>query len=362
MRIVHLTNKMSNLADGVVNVVVDLSTAQAAAGDEVVVASTGGDYEPLLRDRGVRTARIDFTDRGPRGLLRARGRLRALIAEFRPEVIHSHTMTPALLASTLRTPGAVTVGTVHSGHQRESRLLGVCDVVVCVSGAVERSMSQSALCRGKTAVVYSGVVGTPRRSGDVVVPKLEGRSVVAVGSLKRIKGTDVLLRAFGRVAAELPDAHLYFVGNLDDEELVRPFRSEPWFGRVHLEGFHPDPTGYLLAADVFVQASRREALGLAILEALHAGIPVIGSDSEGIPEALQHGRAGDIFPNEDDAALADLLLRRLRETRDRAADGPRPDAPSAPGGRRDFSVARMAADYDAVYRRARSGRSSTPAP
>ncbi|MEN2739267.1 glycosyltransferase family 4 protein [Microbacterium sp. X-17] len=354
MRVIHLTNKMSNLADGVVNVVVDLSTAQAAAGDDVVVASTGGDYEPLLRERGVRTARVDFTDRGPRGLWRARRRLRRLIEEFRPEVIHSHTMTPALLVSTLRTRGALTVGTVHSGHQRESRLLGVCDVVVCVSGAVERSMAESALCRGKTTVVYSGVVGTPRRSGPVVTPKLQGRSVVAVGSLKRIKGTDVLLRAFAKVAAELPDAHLYFVGNVDEEELLRPFRSEQWFGRVHLEGFHPDPTGYLLAADVFVQASRREALGLAILEALHAGIPVIGSDSEGIPEALQHGLLGDLFPSEDDVALAGLLLSRLSEPRDRT------DA-SESGGRRDFSVARMAADYDGVYRRALSRRSSTPA-
>ena len=58
LRILHVVDHVRNVGNGIVNVVVDLACAQAAAGHEVGIASAGGDYEPLLSAQGVRHHRV----------------------------------------------------------------------------------------------------------------------------------------------------------------------------------------------------------------------------------------------------------------------------------------------------------------
>lgn len=345
LRIAHLCNRMANLADGIINVVVDLATAQADAGHEVVVVSAGGDYEPLLHEHGVRTRPFDFSRRTPTGLVRSVLALRRELAAFRPDVVHAHTMTPAVLAAVAAPRSAYRVATVHNEYQRGARLMGTAHAVVCVSHGVERLMATSALSRGRTHVVHNGVVGTPRRPPGVPGPvSLQGPSVLAVGSVGRRKGADVLLEAFGRLTAE-PSPHLYFVGNVDEPDLLDRFRGEAWFDRVHLEGRQPDPTPYLHAADVLVVASRRDPHPLALLEGRQAGLAVVGSRVDGIPEGLDHGRAGLLFDAEDVSGLVGHLALLLGDpvARRTWADAATADAD-------EHGVARMAGEYEDLYR------------
>ncbi|MDA8153857.1 MAG: glycosyltransferase family 4 protein [Acidithiobacillus sp.] len=78
-------------------------------------------------------------------------------------------------------------------------------------------------------------------------------------------------------------------------------------------GFQNDISAYYGLMDVNVLPSRREGLGLALVEGLAAGVPVLGSGSGGIREVIQDGRNGFLFPEGDAVALAGLLIRLARE-------------------------------------------------
>jgi glycosyltransferase involved in cell wall biosynthesis len=115
--------------------------------------------------------------------------------------------------------------------------------------------------------------------------------------------------------------------------------------RVHFEGFQPDPGRYLRAADVFVLPSYCESFGLAAVEARIAGAPVVVSDAEGLPEAVDRGEAGLLVPTGDAAALAGTLSSLLASPEERARW-----SELARAGLERFDADRMAADTEVVYR------------
>lgn len=343
MRILHLLNYVNESGNGITNVAVDLAVEQARRGHQVWVASGGGRYEQLLSDAGVTTARLDFAHRRPLPMARTRAALGRLVEQVGPAVVHAHTLTPTVLARVLRHRPPL-VATVHNEYQRGVWLMGGADLVVGVSEAVTRAMRRRGVPARRTRTVLNGTVGSPRRRTDLPPADLAGPAVVAIGAVSSRKGSDVLLDAFGLVLQQVPQAHLYLVGDCHWSEFAERVGALAWRDRVHLEGFVAQPQPYLAAADVFVLASRREPLGLVLLEALEAGRPIVGSDVDGIPEALDGGRAGLLVPVGAPAELADALVHLLQD-REAAADlGRRARAFSA-----GFSVARMSQDYVDLY-------------
>src|ERR671932_1825241 len=101
MRVLHLVNYVNESGNGITNVTVDLACEQSTLGHQVLVGSAGGAYEELLARHGVDCRRIDFTSRLPRALHQARLALRTLVHDAGPDVIHAHTLTAAVLASSL---------------------------------------------------------------------------------------------------------------------------------------------------------------------------------------------------------------------------------------------------------------------
>ena len=81
--------------------------------------------------------------------------------------------------------------------------------------------------------------------------------------------------------------------------------------RVHWAGIRDEGWRLLAGADLYVQPSREEGIGLAILEAMALGLPVIGSRVGGIPEAVAHGRTGYVVEPADPEQLAVAIERLL---------------------------------------------------
>ena len=79
---------------------------------------------------------------------------------------------------------------------------------------------------------------------------------------------------------------------------------------VHFTGFISEVTDYLAAADIFVHVPLWEGLGVAIIEALATGLPVVASRVGGIPELLDDQMTGLLVPSQDAAALA-IAIERL---------------------------------------------------
>ena len=161
---------------------------------------------------------------------------------------------------------------------------------------------------------WSGAPQPPRPS--------DGRppTVVCVAALRPEKGHDTLLAAFAEVLTEVPDARLVLVGGgpmrpaleatIDARGMAESVR---FTGRV--EEIWP----HLADADVFVLSSPAEALGIAIMEAMAAGLPVVATDVGGIPELVTPGVTGELFGVRDHHALARRLIDLLRSPQRRAA-------------------------------------------
>jgi phosphatidyl-myo-inositol dimannoside synthase len=153
---------------------------------------------------------------------------------------------------------------------------------------------------------------------------LAGRPVVVcVSRLVRRKGQDTLLRAWPRVLEQVPGASLLIVGSgplsatlHHQSERLRLTDS------VHFTG--PVPAGELAAhyaaGDVFAMPCRTrrggldvEGLGIVYLEASASGLPVVGGDSGGAPDAILEGETGYVVPGHDTGALAERLVSLLTD-------------------------------------------------
>ncbi len=142
--------------------------------------------------------------------------------------------------------------------------------------------------------------------------------LLAVGRLHPQKGLDTLLRAFAHLAQTWPGETpcLVLVGEGPVRaQLCELAGSLDIHRHVHFAGSQPDVTPYLVAADVFVLASRAEGLSNALLEALAAGMPVVVSDVAGNREVVSDGSNGLVVEGGDEASLAAALRRMLEDER-----------------------------------------------
>ena len=123
-----------------------------------------------------------------------------------------------------------------------------------------------------------------------------------VGDLIPRKGVDVLAAALGKL--ETP-ARAVFVGRGEDKFVEKLRRAAG--GRAIWAGFRTDIPDVLSALDGFVLASRRDPCPMAVIEAMAAGLPVVGSRIDGIPEFVDEGLSGFLARPGDPADLARAL-------------------------------------------------------
>lgn len=106
--------------------------------------------------------------------------------------------------------------------------------------------------------------------------------VGAVGRLHASKGMDVLISSFR--AAALPSAELVIIGEGPQRGKLEKLRAGD--NRIHLLGYRENVYDYLSDFALFVSPSREESFGLAILEAMSTGVPIIATAAEGPREFL----------------------------------------------------------------------------
>lgn len=178
------------------------------------------------------------------------------------------------------------------------------------------------------------------------MPPLPGTSITTVCGLHPRKGVLDLINAFKIVAARYPDAYLNIVGDGPDRLVNETYANGSGFGdRIRFHGELKNPYSILAASDIFVLASHYDPFPLVNMEARLAGCAMIGTAVGGIPEALEHGKAGLLVPPRDPSALAAALTSLFAEPLALAAG----KAASRRGVER-FGVDRMYADYQRAYK------------
>jgi len=145
--------------------------------------------------------------------------------------------------------------------------------------------------------------------------------IISVGRLVPRKGQDQLVRAMPEILKSHPNAHLLFVGTgsykkvLDNLIVERSLQQQVIFtGRVQYE----DLAKYICVGDIFAMPSRSrmaglevEGLGIVYLEASACGLPVLGGDSGGAPDAVLPGVTGLVVNGRDTKAVADGAIKLL---------------------------------------------------
>jgi phosphatidyl-myo-inositol dimannoside synthase len=145
--------------------------------------------------------------------------------------------------------------------------------------------------------------------------------VVCVSRLVRRKGQDTLLRAWPEVIRQVPDASLLIVGAGPYGPALKQLSERSGLTpSVHFTGPVPqaDLPAHYAAGDVFSMPCRTrrggldvEGLGIVYLEASAAGLPVVGGDSGGAPDAILDGETGYVVGGRDVPALSARLVALL---------------------------------------------------
>ncbi len=312
MRVVHILNHTRRL-NGHVHVAVDLACAQASLGHEVFVASGGGDFDRLFRDKGVSIATIDHARRISTLLFSAID-LWKLLRDFKPAIVHAHMMTSAVLAFPIcRITGIPLITTVHNEFERSATLMGLGTRVIAVSDAVNASMQRRGIPSSKIDTVLNGTIGAARYERRSETPaQLRSPNILFVGGLHPRKGLPDLLKAFEMVFQARPDIRLYIVGDGPcRQEYVDMANSLKSASSIEFIGPSNDPYPYMLAGDVFVLPSHADPAPLVISEAREARCAIIGTAVDGIPQLLENGDAGILVPAHDPLAIANALLDLL---------------------------------------------------
>lgn len=159
--------------------------------------------------------------------------------------------------------------------------------------------------------ISEAVARTDRRAKRASLGIAEDAFVIGnVGRLVPAKGQTYLLRAFKKVLERVPEARLVIVGyGVLEDELRGLARELGVDDRVVFTGARLDVPELLATFDVFGFSSIHEAQGIAILEGMAAGVPVIAPAIDGIPDVVRHERTGLAVPPRDPDALAAAILR-----------------------------------------------------
>jgi glycosyltransferase involved in cell wall biosynthesis len=348
---------------GLERMAVDLALAHRAAGHRVSMYCLYG-AGPLARDlerEGVPVVEFHKERRSRAGVVWSMSRQ---LRRDRADVIHGHNSgvhhfaaTAKRIAGTpvcLNTRHSATSSTGEPYQEKYFRWVEpFTEQVVFVCDLVRQQLAPLLnYPPAKCSVILNGIplekfLARPASPGSMR-PRIRFGTV---GRLVPAKGHAVLIDAFAKVAAELPEADLkiYGYGPLEGELQARIERLG-MRGRITLAGRTEDTSRVLEALDIFVFSSLNEGLPLVILEAMAAGLPVVSTRVGGVPEVAPER----LFPWMCEPGDADALAKAMS-----CAAANTQLAAIGQAGRdlaaRSYGVGEMASNYLALYEKL-SGR------
>ena len=361
LTIVHVLSSFGT--GGQEHLALNLAACQRRRGERVLAVSLAAGAEgPLAAAFRARDIEAHGVPKGAGVDASLPFRLSSLLRRERADVVHTH--NPHALIYGAPAAGLARAAVVHTKHganpdvSRRRWLRRVAstlvDAYVAVTPALAGLARRDQECDPALLHVVPNGIDMQR-----FVPRDEARSriraelgipddawvVGTVGRLAPEKDHALLVDAMAPLLDER--RQLVIVGDGPERDATRRRVDATLRGDyVHLPGVCANVHEMLAAFDVFVLSSKTEGLPLGLLEAMATELPAISSAVGGIPDVLEHGVTGFLFPAGDKTALTRELVRLV--------ESPELGKTVAAAGRRSIalshSVQRMSESYDALYR------------
>ncbi len=138
-------------------------------------------------------------------------------------------------------------------------------------------------------------------------------TVGLLGRISEYKGQHLLIEAVTRLDQENLRIHAWIIGAPFEPDYLTKLRKMAVVkgagDRIHFMDFYQNPIELMACFDTVVLTTRNETFGLVLIEAMHAGVPVIGSNAGGVPEIIDHGKTGLLFESWNSESLARQIKR-----------------------------------------------------
>ena len=366
MRVMHVMG--GGDVGGAKTHIMNMVTGLSARNEVMLVSFRAGPFADEARERGIDVRVIERHNP-----FRAARAMRALVDEFQPDIIHCHGGRANLMGAMVRRMRRVPVlTTVHSdykldylGNPFKQHTFGAANAVALrfldfyqpVADRMARTLIERGFDPERIVKIYNGMdfhrpegefdraqylkenYGAEIEQGDVLCG--------IAARLTAVKDIATTVRAFAAALHDAPQLRLFIAGEGEDEEMLKKLCTQLGVSeRVTFCGWVSPVEPFFRAMDINLLSSVSETFPYSILEGVCAGCATICSDVGGMPELIDTGENGYIFPIGDYKKLSEYMVRlandaELRQTFAQAL---------YEKASRDFSKDKMCERQEANYR------------
>lgn len=292
--------------------------------DNLLVCPPGAAIDKVARESGIPVVNIEC--RGDHDI-RFAWRLRQLVRQQKPDLVHCHSRRGAdfLAGYAMSLSGMTAVLSRRVDHMEPAWLARLryrpFRKVIAISDHVASVLLETGLRPEKLTIIRSAVdVDCINAVPDCNAFRDEfdidtGDFVIAIiGQLIPRKGHRFLFDVIPNLRECYPHIRVIVFGSGPDEERIAELADTLNLREtVRFAGFRDDLDDYLKCLDLVVHPAVQEGLGVAMLKAAAAGVPVLAFDTAGSREAVVHGKTGVLVPSGDVAALQKAIAILIEE-------------------------------------------------
>jgi len=341
MKIVQVITELKPA--GAERIVSLLSRGLKKAGHEVSVISlkalpSNREIVEELERSGISVYSLEMTRTTPYRVFR----LKDILEEIRPDVVHSHLFHANIASRFAACAGGrkyALINTVHISERRKNRrwyfwldrlTFNMCDVHTAVSSATAAYHAlKLGVSPGVIRVVHNGInPSAPLKKEDVERLKrelnLEGfdKLIGMTGRLDRQKGFDIILDLLPEISLRVPEGEKWAIvitGEGPEEKNLRGQAEALKRSNVEVIflGYRKNAAELSGIFDLFIMPSRYEGFGLVLAEAMAQGAPILASDTDSLPELLEGYENGKLFPVSkiDIEMIVDAIVGKINSGR-----------------------------------------------
>ena len=329
MRVMHVMG--GGDVGGAKTHIMNMVTGLTRRNEVMLVSFRAGPFADEARERGIDVRVIERHNP-----FRAAREMRELVDQFQPDIIHCHGGRANLMGAMVRRARRVPVlTTVHSdykldylGNPLKQHTFGAANAVALrfldfyqpVADRMARTLIERGFDPEHIVKIYNGMdfhrpegefdraqylkenYGTEIEDGDVLCG--------IAARLTAVKDIQTTVRAFAKALEDAPQLRLFIAGEGEDEDMLKKLAAQLGVSeRVTFCGWVSPVEPFFRAMDINLLSSVSETFPYSILEGICAGCATICSDVGGMPELIDTGENGYIFPVGDDKKLSEYMVR-----------------------------------------------------